>query len=224
MFQKVKQLTKELNSHKKTCTCETPIDQRIIKTEALFDKFFEYIKPLVKRKWRGPRVKSSIVRRFKNSPKKIGPNLKLSGREEFLLCLMKIRLGLLHENLTNQFLISKTLARGIFSTWVKTKAAVLKSPVFVPKMENIVASRPKKFSKFSRLHSIADATEIFLQTPKNNAAQLITWSNYKHYHTAKVLITISPNGLTFFASEAYGGSISDKQLTVDSRYLDLVEP
>ena len=33
LLRKVKQLTKELNSHKKTCTCKTPIDQRIIKTD-----------------------------------------------------------------------------------------------------------------------------------------------------------------------------------------------
>ena len=33
-----------------------------------------------------------------------------------------------------------------------------------------------------------------------------------------------PNGLIIFASEAYGGSISDKQLTLDSGHLDLVEP
>ena len=128
---KVKELTKELNSHKKTCTCKTPIDQRIIKTDkdvlfytgikskALFDKFFEYIKPLVKRKWRGPSVKNSIVTLFKNSSKKIGPKSKLSAREEFLLCLMKIRLGLLHEDLPNRFSISKPLASTIFSTWVK---------------------------------------------------------------------------------------------------------
>ena len=51
-----------------------------------------------------------------------------------------------------------------------------------------------------------------------------TTSNYKHHNTAKVLITIKPNGLIVFASEACGGSISDKQLTVDSGYLDLVEP
>ena len=107
---KVKQLTKELNSHKKTCACKTPTDQRIIKTET-FDKFFAYIKPLVKRKWRGPSVKSSIVRHFKNSPKKIGPKLKPSGREEFLLCLMKIRLGFLHEDLANRFLISKNISQ-----------------------------------------------------------------------------------------------------------------
>ena len=106
-MREVKQLTKELNSHKKTYTCKTPIDQKIIKTnkdvlfytgiksKALFDKFFEYIKPLVKRKWRGPSVKISIVTLFKNSSKKIGPKSKLSAREEFLLCLMKIRLMLL---------------------------------------------------------------------------------------------------------------------------------
>ena len=88
-------LTKELNSHKKTCTCKNPIDQRIIKTDkdisfyteikakALLYKFFEYIKPLVKRKWRGPSVKRSIVRRFKNLPRKIGPKSKLYGRKNF---------------------------------------------------------------------------------------------------------------------------------------------
>ena len=121
---------------------------------------------MVKRNWRGPRVKSSIVRRSKNSPKKIGPKSKLSGGEEFLLCLMKIRLGLLHEDLANRFSISKTLASRIFSTWVKATAAVSKSLVFIPKMENIVASRPNKFSKFWRLHSIADATEIFYKQLK----------------------------------------------------------
>ena len=87
-------------------------------------------------------------------------------------------------------------------------------------MENIFASRPNKFGKFSRLNSIADATEIFLPSAKNQAAQQITWSNYKHRNTAKVLTTISPNGLIVFASEGYGGNISDKQLTVDSGYLD----
>ena len=58
----------------------------------------------------------------------------------------------------------------------------------------------------------------------NHAAQRVTWSNYKHHDTAKVLIRMLPNGLIIFASEAYGGSISDKQLTLDSGHLDLVEP
>ena len=113
------------------------------------DKFLDYIKPLVKRKWRRSSLKSSIVRCFKNSPKKTGTKSKLSVRGEFLLCLMKIRLGLLHKDFDNQFLISTTLASRIFSTWVKATAAILKFLVFVPKMENNVASESNKFSKFS---------------------------------------------------------------------------
>ena len=138
---------------------------------------------------------------------------------------MKVRLGLLHEDLANRFLISKTLASRIFSAGVKATTAGLKFIIIIPKMENIIASRPTKFSKFSWLHSIADATEVFIKTHKNHAAQRVTWSNYKHYNTTKVLITISlNNGLIVFASAAYGGSILDKQLTLDSGYLDLVEP
>ena len=137
---------------------------------------------------------------------------------------MKIRLGILQEDLANRFGISKTLASRIFTTWVKSTASVLKSLVFVPDMEYISSSRPTKFNNFPRLHTIADATEIFLQTPKNHAAQRVTWSNYKHHNTAKVLISVTPNGLIAFASDAYGGSISDKQLTMDSGYLDLVDP
>ena len=33
LLRKLKQSTKELNAHKKTCNCKTPIDQRIIKTD-----------------------------------------------------------------------------------------------------------------------------------------------------------------------------------------------
>ena len=119
-MRKVKHLTKELKLIKKHVLAKPlsikgyliKTDKDVlfypgIKSKTLFDKFLEYIKPLVKRKWRGPSVKRSIVRRFKNSPRKIGPKSKLSGRGEFLLCLMKIRLGLLHEDLANRFLISK---------------------------------------------------------------------------------------------------------------------
>ena len=81
----------------------------------------------MKRRWRGPSAKSSIVGCFKNSRKNIGTKSKLSGREEFLLYLMKIRLGLLHEDLSNRFSTSKTLATRICSTWFKATAAALKS-------------------------------------------------------------------------------------------------
>ena len=232
----IKHLNTRIKSLEKKCVCQQPIDKVMLKSDkdvlfytsiksiSIFDILFSYIKPLVRRKWRGPNCQTAIVRSFKKSPKKIGPKPKLSAREEFLMCLMKIKLGLLHEDLSRRFNVSKTLASRIFSTWVRATASVVKSFVYVPDMEKIISSRPTKFDNFSKLHSIADATEIFLQTPKNHVAQRVTWSNYKHHNTAKVLISITPNGFICFASDAYGGSISDKQITLDSGYLDCIDP
>ena len=52
--------------------------------------------------------------------------------------------------------------------------------------------------------------------------QQITWSDYKHHNTAKLLVCVAPNSSIIFISKAYGGSISDKELTNRSEYLDLV--
>ena len=37
--------------------------------------------------------------------------------------------------------------------------------------------------KSQKLHSIADATETFIQTPKDHLLQRLIWSNYKHHNT-----------------------------------------
>ena len=52
--------------------------------------------------------------------------------------------------------------------------------------------------------------------------QKITWSNYKHHNTAKLLVCVAPNCGILFVPKSYGGFISDKQFTNRSEYLDLV--
>ena len=81
-----------------------------------------------------------------------------------------------------------------------------------------------KIFKSQKLHSIADATEIFIQTPKDHLLQRLTWSNYKHHNTLKVLVVIAPSSDIMFISLAYPGSISDKEITKQSGYLDMMEP
>jgi len=70
---------------------------------------------------------------------------------------------------------------------------------------------------------IIDATEVFIEKPRNPSAQQLTFSNYKNCNTFKVLIAISPAGAVSFVSDLYGGNISDKHLTAVFGLLDLLE-
>lgn len=72
------------------------------------------------------------------------------------------------------------------------------------------------------IHSILDGTEFFIETPKNLDLQKITWSDYKHHNPLKALVCVAPNSGIVFVSQAYGGSISDKEITNRSGYLECV--
>ena len=88
-------------------------------------------------------------------------------------------------------------------------------------LDTVNTLKPKKF-KSQKLHSIADATEIFIQTPKDHL--LLTRSNCKHYNTLKLLVVIAPSLDIMFISLAYPGSLSDKEITKQSGYLGMMEP
>ena len=137
---------------------------------------------------------------------------------------MKLRLGLLNEDLSDRFKISEGLVSSIFTSWLKVSATLLQPSIFIPDKEKITSTRPSRFSTSPDIHSILDGTEFFIETPKNHDSQRITWSDYKHHNTFKVLICVAPNSSIVFASKAYGGSISDKKITLLSEYLDMVPP
>ena len=71
---------------------------------------------------------------------------------------------------------------------------------------------------------IIDATEIFIQKPRNPSAQQLTFSNYKNHNTFKTPIAISPSGAITFVSDLFGGNISDKELTAQCGLLDYSRP
>jgi hypothetical protein len=191
---------------------------------ALFYKLHDYIMPYVNRRWRGLKVVSTRVKRmFHSSPKKFGPPRKLQSQDEFLLTLMKLRLGLLNYDLSSRFKISLTLCSQIFHSWLSAMHKTLGQIVYWPSKEDIIATKPARYRHLPDLRAIIDCSEIFIETPKDLDLQSITWSDYKHHNTLKFLIAVAPNSAITYISACYGGRVSDKAVVLDSDFLEMFD-
>ncbi|XP_053379793.1 uncharacterized protein LOC128548566 [Mercenaria mercenaria] len=94
-------------------------------SKSVFEKFHKVIAPLVNRRWLGVKGGLQHVRKFANEPSRFGPERKLSSRAEFLLTLMRLRLGLLGKDLAVRFDISESLCGRIFLAWLRACSKVL---------------------------------------------------------------------------------------------------
>ena len=109
------------------------------------------------------------------------------------------------------FGISATTVSEMCVTWWKFLARELKPLIYNPSTDAHRELLPESFKthQYRKVEHIIDCTEVFTDTPKNKKVQAILWSNYKHHHTAKFLVSITPTGLINFASKGYGGRASD---------------
>ena len=67
---------------------------------------------------------------------------------------------------------------------------------------------------------IIDATELFTERHSDRGLQTAFFSSYKHHHTVKALVAISPCGHVMFVSRLVTGPISDRELTKESGFLN----
>ena len=138
-----------------------------------------------------------------------------------LLCLMTLRLGLTLQDLANRFRVSLSTASSVSTSWVKSLSTVLRTLIFISDKESLVNTKPQRFKNITEdIHSIIDASEIFIETPNIPDDQKKTWSEYKHHNTLKVLIRETPILLINFVSKTHKDVISDKNLTLKSQYLE----
>ena len=149
-----------------------------IPTRVAFDALFDMVKKNVKklRYWTGPVKSTRKGRNFKKSPKKFGPKRELTEKDDFLLTLMKLRLGSTNADLAQRFAVSATTVTNVFTTWVKLLASELGCLIYNPSYEVCRKTLPKKFPKpgYSKVRPIIDCTEVFIETPSDPALKAAT--------------------------------------------------
>ena len=84
-----------------------------------------------------------------------------------------------------------------------------------PSRQQVIQWMPKCFSKVKNTRIIIDCYEVECQRPSGLMNSSVTYSQYKSRNTWKVLVGCTPTGLVSFISGAWGGRISDKELSLD---------
>ncbi len=164
-----------------------------------------------------------IVGLLKDKIKKC--STKLSIEDHVIIVLMKLRLGLLNKDIALRYGIQSTMVSKIYRKWLPGMSSTLQSLLIWPSRAEVRLNMPQAFKKRYRdCACIIDCSEVFIERPKNLTARAQTWSNYKHNNTLKYLIGISPAGAVTFLSAGWGGRVSDKQITLESGFLNKILP
>ncbi|XP_035988198.1 uncharacterized protein LOC105923908 isoform X2 [Fundulus heteroclitus] len=158
----------------------------------------------------------------KSPSERPGVKRKLDPINELFLTLIRLRSGLLLNDLAYRFGISVSLVSKIVMTWIQflyLELSKLKKPMFATR-ETVARTLPSCFKKFEGIRTIIDCTEFFVEQASNFEQQDNFCSSYKSRRIYKVLIAVSPSGSIMFVSDAYEGSISDVEIVKQSGFLD----
>jgi len=156
---------------------------------------------------------------------KPGPKRQLPLFAEFVMVMVRLRLGLLQRQIADIFGISQSSVSKIFTTWITMLYHVFKQVLVTwPSKQLVKMHLPKCFSKYPRTRVIIDCTELKVEKPSAPSSQKVTWSDYKSHNTFKLLVGITPSGAFSFISDLYSGAISDRAITIRSGLLEKQEP
>ncbi|XP_034231500.1 uncharacterized protein LOC117639733 [Thrips palmi] len=174
----------------------------------------------------GEEVCSTLKYRYsRKSPKKAIVS-NFTPRDRLFMTLIRLRRGIPLRDLSFVCGMSLGFASECVYTWIRLMsltAQKLEAAMCLSAADQ-TENKPKCFKPFPNLKMIIDSTEFKVETPSNFEQQANLFSFYKKTTTAKVLIGISCYGGISFISEAFEGSISDKQIVLKSGLMDLLSP
>jgi len=143
--------------------------------------------------WRGG--KSTPAKEEQEKEETRGRKRVLTGFEEFLLTLCRLRMELTCEFLGLLFNVSTSHISSVFNTWIAHITRTFKSQIKFLPLSVVRLSMPATFrAKFNNVRGVIDCFEIFVQKPKTPTAQHKLYSQYKSHTTCKGLVSITPDG------------------------------
>ncbi|KXJ19392.1 Transient receptor potential cation channel subfamily M member 6 [Exaiptasia diaphana] len=132
--------------------------------------------------WDKSTSKSKTMFYEKTDKKKPGPRRTLSLLLEFVMTLVRLRLGLTQKHLSDIFAISESQVCRITLTWICFLSSSLRETLLLwPSKENIRRKLPRSFKDYPNTRVIIDCREMFVEKPSSPYAQKATWSEYKQY-------------------------------------------
>lgn len=151
------------------------------------------------------------------------PNLKnLTRFRIFFILMAKLRLVLPFRYFAIRFNISENTVSKYFHICLSNVSSRLSSFVRWPTRDEMKLTMPLAFKENfgDSITIIIDCFEVQIEKSSFLKASAQSWSNYKHGHTIKCLIVISPQGSITYISVAYAGRSSDKYVTETCGFLD----
>lgn len=153
------------------------------------------------------------------------PVCNFSKEEMFVMTLTKLRLNTQFTSLAYDYnvcvnTISKYFHRTLYVMYECCKWAICPTD-----KETAIRHMPAEFRRMyeGKRVFIVDCFEVFSENPSNIKASTSHFSSYKKHNTVKYLIAIHPDGTVAFISDGFGGRSSDKEVTIQSNFLELVQ-
>ena len=97
----------------------------------------------------------------------------MSLQNELFLTLMRLRLGLLHQDLAYRFKTNTRQVSTIILTWIQLlykQFGTIRNLMFSTR-DKVRQHLPKRFKKYKNIRSIIDCREVHVQSPGNFEAQ-----------------------------------------------------